>query len=92
MMAPSEMMERKKNNPHRKLAEKIARSLFTDGQGERADRLQMMHKTHPSPSERAGAGWCEAAVADRIAEILLSNAVVTHAETGSRAHGESRPR
>lgn len=48
----------------KRLSAKIARCLFTDGSGKRAQRLVMEH------NGALGAGWVEAAMADRIAELL----------------------
>ena len=49
----------------RELAEKIAASLFTNGSGEKAERLVL--RKH---SETDLGGWCEAAVRDRIEDLL----------------------
>jgi hypothetical protein len=57
--------------PARAIAEFIARDLFTDGQGKRANRLMMMHGG--LDDERAGGGWSEKAVADRIESCLTTN-------------------
>lgn len=48
------------------LAEAIARDLFTNGSGERAQRLVL-----ELPGKRDGGGWCEEAMSNRIAEHLL---------------------
>lgn len=51
------------------LAAKIAVELFTDGIGNRADRLQMMHK-QPDRSERGGGGWSIEGATARIEMVL----------------------
>jgi hypothetical protein len=70
-MTSAQIAAHKKSNPHRKLAKKIARSLFTDGSGNHAQRLELKHGK--LGFERAGGGWCEAAVEDVIADMLWSN-------------------
>ena len=51
----------------RRLAEKVARGLFTNGAGEHAERLVL-----DFPGGRNGGGWCESAVADQIAAALAA--------------------
>lgn len=58
----------KTKRPFRRVALAIARDLFTDGAGRRANRLMMMHG--PLNDERSGGGYIEKAVADRIEERL----------------------
>ena len=53
-----------------KIAAKIARDLFTDGDGRRASRLVPEDRAKPIDSS----GWSERAVADRIAEHLRRRA------------------
>lgn len=53
-----------KETPHQ-LAERIAEDLFTNGDGEKANRLVM-----ETASPLKGSGWSKAAVIDRIAEAL----------------------
>lgn len=50
---------------HKKLAKQIAKSLFTNGFGERAQRLVL-----ELPEGKNGGGWAEVAVVDVIAEHL----------------------
>ena len=54
------------NGAARLLAERIARDLFTNGQGEHADRLVLVVA---GVSYDLG-GWCESAVVDRIVMAL----------------------
>ena len=51
----------------RKLAERIAQELFTNGQGQRAQRLVL---TIDKPTPRDLGGWAEAAVVDLIERLL----------------------
>lgn len=51
------------------LATEIARRLFTNGNGERADRLVLMQQPKDGPSRDRG-GWCELAVRDHIDDAL----------------------
>jgi hypothetical protein len=51
----------------RQFAEQIARDLFTNGLGQRADRLLLVRDVDP-PSSLGG--WSEEAMADRIEEAL----------------------
>jgi hypothetical protein len=48
-------------------AEQIARDLFTNGQGERAERLVL---TVDGPPAKNLGGWSEAAVIERIEQML----------------------
>lgn len=52
----------------RKLAERIARKLFTNGQGERAVALRLF-----DDSSMYLGGWCESAVAAQIEKILKAD-------------------
>jgi hypothetical protein len=56
-------------NVERRLARRIARYLFTDGCGERVNRLVMEMPNAPL----SGSGWSEAAVAGWIERELLRN-------------------
>ncbi len=60
--------------PFRAIAAAIARDLFTDGAGNRADRLAMKHGNQV---ETEGSGWCEKAVSDRIEDHLVRAANTT---------------
>lgn len=62
-------MRSKQSSPHRQLAERIARRLFTNGSAERAQRLVL---TIDTPVERNLGGWSERAAADQI-ELILSS-------------------
>ena len=53
--------------PTRRLAELIAENLFTNGSGDRAQRLLLMVD---APVKRDLGGWCFAAAVDRIAAQL----------------------
>lgn len=48
------------------LAERIADRLFTNGIGEKADRLVL-----ELPGKRDGGGWCKEAVRDQIEQMFL---------------------
>lgn len=50
----------------RKLAEEIAKALFTNGAGEHAERLVL----EIPGAKRNGGGWCERAVADVVEDAL----------------------
>lgn len=65
------------SEPHMQVAERIARSLFTNGQGQRAQRLVL---TVDGPPLRDLGGWCERAVVDRIAEALAQSAAASRVE------------
>lgn len=55
----------------RKLARTIARDLFTNGAGDRADRLICVQEPEGTQGPKTNlGGWCEKAVADRIVGIL----------------------
>jgi len=49
----------------RQVAEQIAADLFTNGDGEKAQRL-----VSELSDGRDGGGWCESAVVDRVAMLL----------------------
>lgn len=49
----------------RKIAERIAQCLFTNGLNQAAARLVLEMPTGPN-----GGGWCRAAVVDQIAAVL----------------------
>ncbi len=49
------------------LAEQITEDLFTNGAGERAERLVL---TVDGPPKRDLGGWCERAMADRIGDLI----------------------
>jgi hypothetical protein len=53
---------------HRALAERIAADLFTNSNGDEADRLVL--RTDPPRPVRELGGWCRAAVVDRIVAAL----------------------
>jgi len=48
-------------------AERLARELFTNGFGDKADRLELV-----LPNNRRVGGWCEEVVVDRIMNVLIS--------------------
>lgn len=65
---------RKQRDPKlRALAERIARDLFTNGGGERAQRFVL-----ELPDGRNGGGWIEAAAADRIEDALARHMESKH--------------
>lgn len=53
-----------------RVARTIAEDLFTDGRGERANRLVM--EFGEIRSGNYGGGWVERAIADRVAEHIRS--------------------
>lgn len=53
----------------RELAEKIAADLFTNGNGDKGDRLVMVQEPQEAPRRDLG-GWCQAAVVNRVENIL----------------------
>lgn len=57
-----------KNDDVVELATRIARDLFTDGNGDRASRLVMEYPGQSIPS----GGWSEEAMRDRIADMIRS--------------------
>jgi hypothetical protein len=60
---------------HRELAERIAEALFTDGQGEKADRLQLRFGGPPVERERPGGGWGFGPAIDQIEKVLKDTKV-----------------
>ncbi len=52
-----------------KLAEDIAADLFTNGSGDKADRLVSMQEPSGGTPRNLG-GWCEAAVRDRVYDLI----------------------
>lgn len=65
------------------LAERIARDLFTNGQGEHAERLVLI-----DANGRDLGGWCEQAVVDRIEGALRGPEAPFDAL--DRRHGETQ--
>lgn len=55
----------------KKLAHQIADDLFTDGWGDKADRLVMFTKKTEVETAISKPGWCKEAVVDRIEERLI---------------------
>jgi hypothetical protein len=53
---------------YEKVADKIVETLFTNGAGQKADRLVL-----ELPGSKDGGGWCRAAARDRIVKILEAN-------------------
>lgn len=56
-----------RENFDHKLAKKIARFLFTNGNGDRGTRLIMINDTHPNLG-----GWSEAAVVYQVERLLAA--------------------
>ena len=54
---------------NRTIAEKIVEELFTNGNGDKADRIQLCQKSG-GVLERDLGGWCKAAAVDAIVRVL----------------------
>ena len=54
---------------NRLIAEKIVEELFTNGNGDRADRIQLCQKSG-GILERSLGGWCKKAAVDVIERVL----------------------
>jgi hypothetical protein len=66
-------MRQKKEVQLERLVEEIVDDLFTDGgNGKRAGRLQMMHRSNREAREFPGSGWAEWAVRDMILKHVQS--------------------
>ena len=78
--------KKKTKTPCRKLAERIARDLFTNGNRQRADRLLLVRE----PGGARGSyqvdlgGWCEPAMADRIERALRRVTITLYAAGGGK--------
>jgi hypothetical protein len=59
-----------KKTPTRKLAERIARDLFTNAFSQVGTRLAIMLKHRCGHEDQLG-GWCERAAIDRIENTIL---------------------
>ena len=54
---------------NRLIAEKIAEELFTNGNGDKADRIQLCQKTEGTVERDLG-GWCKEAAVGVIERVL----------------------
>ena len=54
---------------NRLIAEKIVEELFTNGNGDRADRIQLCQKTEGILERNLG-GWCKKSAVDVIERVL----------------------